>query len=64
MSGKNKKPLIEQLQTCQRRLEGHLKNKNSNPERFYRLLVRQAQLEQEIGFSRRSSSSRKRRSKS
>lgn len=53
--GRNNQSLSEQLEKCNRRLEGHLSNSNSNAERFFRLLQRQAMLESSIGESRRSS---------
>ena len=48
MSGKNKKTLHEQLEICERRLQGHLTNNNSNSERYFRLLMREAELRDEI----------------
>ena len=61
MSGRTKIPLNEQLNTCNRRLAGHgykqgkdgkdtdvPMNENSNPDRYFRLLMRQAELEREI----------------
>jgi len=43
--GKNKIPLDKQIDTCNRRIQGHLNNPNSNPERLFRLLERLAKLE-------------------
>ena len=43
--GKQNIPLNKQIETCQRRIEGHLNNPNSNPERFFRLLMRLSELE-------------------
>lgn len=82
MSGRNKKTLHEQLVICQRRLDGHCykqdskgndtdvkRNDNSNPDRYFRLLMRQANLESQIFDTERSkrpkrASSRKQESSS
>lgn len=57
MPGKCKKTFIEQLDICQRRIQGHLDNPNSNKERYYRLLTRESYLQNEV-FSLQKSKSK------
>lgn len=77
MSGRNTKTLHEQLQKCQARLDGHgykqdskgnytdvKRNENSNPERYFRLLMREAELESQVFELDRTKRRGKRSSKS
>jgi len=53
MSGKNKQSLLEQLETCRRRLAGHCREENSNKDRFFRLMMREAKLYSEYMATKR-----------
>jgi hypothetical protein len=46
--GKIQIPLNEQIEKCKKRIEGHTSNSNSNPERFFRLIQRLANLESQL----------------
>ena len=59
MSGKNKKSLSDQLEAVYRKLDGHVNNDNSNRDRYFRLLMRAANLEAEINATRRAASKKK-----